>query len=535
MIKQRRSGVLLHITSLPSTFGIGNLGPEAYRFADFMHRSGLTYWQILPLNPVDKASGYSPYSSFSAFAGNPLLISPELLVKDRLLAKEAITNPPKFSDNQVEFGEVVPLLKSFLDEAFARFSRSRSKVMRNSYEQFCMYQADWLDDFADFTAFKHHFNNASWDQWPAEIRDRDVLAMDELRQKVQPTILQTKFEQFIFFRQWNILKTYCRKKGIHLFGDIPFYVGYDSADVWAHQDMFKLKNNKLPKSVAGVPPDYFSETGQLWGMPIFDWKRLKKKNYHWWMHRLTHNFEMFDLIRLDHFRAFSAFWEVPAKEKTAINGKWKKGPGKKFFKRLQKKHKQLAIIAEDLGDIDQDVHDLMDAFAFPGMKVLHFSVGEGMPKNGYIPHHHQPNAVVYTGTHDNNTTLGWFQQLKVADRNRLSDYIQQKVTPDNVAWLLISMAMRSVCRLSVIPMQDFLNLGEEAIMNRPSTATDNWQWRMAPKVTTAALARKIRKLNEQFDRLPEPNVVKKKKTSTKSPKQPSPKKTKTRTTKKRES
>nr|WKN36193.1 4-alpha-glucanotransferase [Tunicatimonas sp. TK19036] len=527
MIKQRRSGVLLHITSLPSKFGIGNLGPEAYRFADFMQRSGLTYWQILPLNPVDKASGYSPYSSFSAFAGNPLLISPELLLKDRMLNKEELNNLPDFATDKVEFEKAVPLLKTLLEAAFERFTRSRSKTLRNSYDQFCMFEADWLDDFADFTAFKQHFKNSSWDQWPAEIRDRDVLAMDALRQKVQRTIDQTKFEQFIFFRQWNILKEYCQKKGIHFFGDIPFYVGYDSADVWAHQSIFKLKKNKLPKSVAGVPPDYFSETGQLWGMPIFDWKKLKKKNYQWWLHRLTHNFDMFDLIRLDHFRAFSAFWEVPASEKTAINGTWQKGPRKKFFKRLQKKHKQLDIIAEDLGDIDQDVHDLMNAFDFPGMKVLHFAVGDGMPKSGYISHHHEPNSVVYTGTHDNNTTKGWFNQLKDVDRKRLSEYLQQKVTADNVAWLLSNMAMRSVCRLCVIPMQDFLNLGEEAIMNRPSTGTDNWLWRMAPKSTTPALARNIHKMNEQFDRLPEPNVVKKKKSSTKDSEQPKPKPKKT--------
>ncbi|WKN43458.1 4-alpha-glucanotransferase [Tunicatimonas pelagia] len=509
MITQRRSGVLLHITSLPSEHGIGNLGPEAYRFADFMQRSGLTYWQILPLNPVDQGSGYSPYSGLSAFAGNPLLISPELLVKDRLLRKEEAAVSTRFRADQVDFKKVVPAIRAWLDLAFTRFARSKSKRLRQAYEQFCMYEADWLDDFADFTAFRQHFGGKSWEKWPSEIRDRDVLAMDELKTKVRKGIDQTKFEQFIFFRQWNTLKVYCQKKGVKFLGDIPFYVGYDSADVWAHQEIFKLKKSKLPKTVAGVPPDYFSETGQLWGMPIFNWKELQKKNYHWWMHRVSHNLAMFDLVRLDHFRAFSAFWEVNASEKTAINGKWKKGPADKFFRRLKKKHRKLPIIAEDLGDIDQPVHDLMSEFGLPGMKVLHFAFGPGMPKSGYIPHHHVPNTIVYTGTHDNNTSRGWFKRLRVTDQNNVSSYLQQPVTEQNAAYLLSCLAMQSVGKLCVIPMQDFLNLGEEAIMNRPSTPSGNWGWRMKPDAITTPLARQIKKMNQLYDRLPEPIVLKK--------------------------
>ncbi|MEM9832404.1 MAG: 4-alpha-glucanotransferase [Bacteroidota bacterium] len=508
MIHQRRSGVLLHITSLPSVYGIGNLGPEAYRFADFMKRAGLTYWQILPLNPVDQASGFSPYSSLSVFAGNPLLISPELLVKDRLLQKKDIANTLAAGD-KVPFKQVVPLVRHWLQLAFARFSRSRSKRLRRAYDQFCMYEADWLDDFADFTAFRQHFGGKRWDKWPAEIRDRDVLAMDELRTEVEERIRQTKFEQFIFFRQWTTLKAYCQQKGVQFLGDIPFYTGYDSADVWAHQKIFKLKKNKRPKAVAGVPPDYFSKTGQLWGMPVFDWKQLKEKNYHWWMHRVSHNLNMFDLVRLDHFRAFSAFWEVDASEKTAINGKWKKGPQGEFFKKLRKKHKKLPIIAEDLGDIDQPVHDLMTEFDLPGMKVLHFAFGADMPKSSYILHHHVPNSIVYTGTHDNNTTRGWFKRLKVTDRNRMSDYLQQSVTEQNAAYLLSCLAMQSVGKLCVIPMQDFLNLGEEAIMNRPSTATGNWLWRMRPDTITSPLVRQIKKMNQLYGRLPTPIKVKK--------------------------
>jgi len=359
-------------------------------------------------------------------------------------------------------------------------------------------------DFADYSAFRQHFQNQSWDKWPDEIKNRDALALDDLRKKLSQTVNQTKFEQFVFFRQWNALKAYCQKKGVKFLGDIPFYVGYDSADVWANQDIFKLKKNKLPKAVAGVPPDYFSKTGQLWGMPVFDWKQLKKKNYHWWMHRINHNLEMFDLVRLDHFRAFSDYWEVQASEKTAINGMWKKGPRGKFFKKLKKKHKEVPIIAEDLGDIDQPVRDLMQDFGLPGMKVLHFAFGADMSKSGYIPHHHEPNAIVYTGTHDNNTTRGWFKRLRLADRKRISQYLQQSVSVENAAYLLSSLAMQSVCQLCVIPMQDFLNLGEEAIMNRPSTPSGNWLWRMKPDAITAPLTRQIKILNLVYDRLPEP-------------------------------
>ena len=509
MITQRRSGVLLHITSLPSPNGIGNLGPAAYKFADFMQRSGLTYWQILPLNPVDEGSGFSPYSGLSAFAGNPLIISPELLVRDRLLTNSDIKHKKKYTSDKVEFTAVVPQIKSWLNLAYQKFTRSRSKRLKDSYEQFCLYEADWLDDFADYSAFRKHFKGKSWDQWPNDIKSRDALALDDLRNKLHLTVNQIKFEQFIFFRQWNALKAYCQKKGVKFLGDIPFYVGYDSADVWAHQDIFKLKKNKLPKVVAGVPPDYFSKTGQLWGMPVFDWKQLKKKNYHWWMHRINHNLAMFDLVRLDHFRAFSAFWEVKASEKTAINGKWKDGPQDEFFKKLKKKHKQVPIIAEDLGDIDQPVRNLMKDFGLPGMKVLHFAFGVDMPKSGYIPHHHEPNSIVYTGTHDNNTTKGWFKRLRIADRKRVAQYLQQDVSVENAAYLLSGLAMQSVCQLCVIPMQDFLNLGEEAIMNRPSTPTGNWLWRMKQDAITALLTRQIKTMNQVYDRLPAPIAPKK--------------------------
>lgn len=501
MIDERRSGVLLHITSLPSPYGIGNLGPAAYEFADFMKKSGLTYWQILPLNPVEEASGFSPYSGLSAFAGNPLLISPELLHKAKLIERKDLNTRLKFQEENVDFEKVIRYLLPILNKAFATFQQKGSGQLRGQYQRFCKSNEVWLDDFADYMAFKQHFENESWVMWPEDIRDRNPKALKKLQQELSESVEKEKFLQFVFFQQWNALKSYCQRKGVHFFGDIPFYVGYDSADVWSHPSLFKLRDNKAPKAIAGVPPDYFSETGQLWGMPVFDWKVLKKQKYDWWLLRIKQNLEMFDLIRLDHFRAFSHYWEVPAGHETAINGRWKKGPGGKLFKLLQKKYKNLPIIAEDLGEIDQPVRDLMQEYALPGMKVLHFAFGNDMSQSGYVPHHHVPNAVVYTGTHDNNTTRGWYQKdLRAADRKRLAAYLQREISADNVAQELTRVAFSSVCQLAVVPMQDLLNLDHKAIMNRPSTPSGNWAWRMKKGLTTAPLAREVKELNRLYDR-----------------------------------
>lgn len=501
MINERRSGVLLHLTSLPAPHGIGNLGPAAYQFANFMKKAGLTYWQLLPLNPVEGASGYSPYSGLSAFAGNPLLISPELLVKERLLERSDLNTRFKFSEEQVDFDKVIRFLLPLLDKAFQTFRNGRAGKRRDRYEQFCVDNAVWLNDFADYMAFKQHHQGEPWMMWPEPIRTRNKKALKSLREELSESIEKEKFLQFVFFEQWDALKSHCETRGVRLFGDIPFYVGHDSADVWAHPDIFKLGNSKKPGFVAGVPPDYFSEHGQLWGMPVFDWKELKKQKYDWWMQRMDQNLSMYDLVRLDHFRAFSAYWEVPAGHETAMNGRWKKGPGNKLFKLFKKKYADLPIIAEDLGEIDQPVRDLMHDYDLPGMKVLHFAFGEDMPKSGYVPHHHVPNAVVYTGTHDNNTTRGWFEKdLRAADRKRLSAYLQRPVTAKNVANELVRLAFASVGGLAVVPMQDLLNLDHKSIMNRPSTPTGNWAWRMKEGATTATLARTVRQLNERYDR-----------------------------------
>ena len=509
MLKDRTCGILLHITSLPSEFGIGDLGPEAYKFADFMLQSGFTYWQILPLNPVEGKSGYSPYSGLSAFAGNPLLISPTLLYDEGYLTQDDIIHQEKFSKDKVDFEDVIPLKVEMLDKAFQSFETDPTHRQAGIFRKFCQENEGWLENYAEYMAIKNHFERQPWYEWPDPVRDREKHTMKKLRKKLRNMIQKEKFLQFVFFQQWETLKQYCKDRGIRFFGDIPFYVGYDSADVWAHPEIFKLNKDKSMKCVAGVPPDYFSETGQLWGMPIFDWKKLRKNNYRWWMQRLSHNLEMFDLIRLDHFRAFSAYWEVPAEETTAIPGKWKKGPGKRFFRKLSKRYPKLPIIAEDLGDIDQPVYDLMDAFDLPGMKVLLFAFGEGMPQNGYIPHHHVKNSVVYTGTHDNNTCRGWFASTDDETRQRLATYLNRSMNEKSAAGHMVRMAMSSVSRLCIIPAQDFLNLGQEAMMNVPSTAQGNWLWRLQPKKANEKLAQKIQDMVILYDRCrPEINPVK---------------------------
>ncbi|WKN30757.1 4-alpha-glucanotransferase [Porifericola rhodea] len=510
MLTDRSCGILLHITSLPSKYGIGDLGPQAYKFADFMLEAGLTYWQILPLNPVEGESGYSPYSGLSAFAGNPMLISPELLFDEGYLSEEDLIADETFSEDKVDFEAVIRYKKTVLEKAFAAFETKASAKQNGLFKKFCHEHKKWLNDYADYMAIKNYFGAQPWYDWPADLRDRQKDSLKEFRKKLKKEVKKEKYLQFVFFQQWQTLKLYCKDRGVKFFGDIPFYVGYDSADVWAHPDIFKLDDEKTPKAVAGVPPDYFSETGQLWGMPVFDWKELRSQRYEWWIDRLSHNLDMFDLIRLDHFRAFSDYWEVPADEETAINGSWKKGPGRRFFKHLSKLYPDMPIIAEDLGDIDQPVYDLMDRFKLPGMKVLLFAFGEGMPQNSYVPHHHTENAVIYTGTHDNNTCLGWFTEASEVERKNLGKYASRTISERNVANQMVRLALSSVGKLCVIPMQDFLGLGKEAIMNVPSTATGNWLWRMEAGKADQKLARKINDMLSLYDRLRSTNGFPKK-------------------------
>lgn len=499
MIFSRSSGLLLHLTSLPSPYGIGDMGPAAFDFVDFLHQAGQKYWQLLPLTPTKTFYGNSPYSSPSAFAGNTLLISPEKLVRQGYLKKADLKHTTRFKTDEVLFDKVGQFKARILEEAFGNFNKQKSK---ESFDKFCYESKGWLDDYALFTALKDHFNNTSWTQWPKELRDRKPAALKKAYADLKEQVEKEKFFQFIFFQQWQELKAYCHQKQVQLIGDVPFYVNHDSADCWANARYFKLDQEKKPTVVSGVPPDYFSETGQLWGTPVYDWDLLQGEQFSWWIDRIRQNLSLFDVVRLDHFRAFSAFWEVPADEETAINGQWIKCPGHDFFKRVKEMFPQMPFIAEDLGDVDKAVFRLRDKFKLPGMKILLFAFGEGMGNNQYIPHHHPRNSLVYTGTHDNNTVVGWYQNADRAEKRRLASYTgHQRITSENVYKIMQRMALGSVADLVILPVQDVLGMGEEAIMNRPGTTTGNWSWRMAPGLLNSEIADHLKELNNIYGRM----------------------------------
>jgi 4-alpha-glucanotransferase len=500
MLNQRGSGILLHFTSLPSPFGIGDFGPWSYRFADFLAKTKQSYWQSLPLNPTDIMYGNSPYHSMSAFGFNPLLISPELLIQEGALTQADVEPVPEFSRNRVDFERVVSYKHRLLSLAYDRFKREGTN---GEYRSFCFQQASWLDDFALFVALKEQFNGRPWNEWPAPLRDRDPEALSRERERLSERVQEQKFFQHLFFRQWSSLKKYCTARGIKIIGDVPIYVVYDSADVWRHPTLFNLDHEKRPVMVAGVPPDYFSKTGQLWGNPVYRWEALQSTGYEWWTRRIRHNLSLFDVVRVDHFRGFMAYWEVPATETIAVNGHWVEAPGMDFFTRLSSVFPDLPIIAEDLGTITPDVWATMEHFGFPGMKVLLFAFDESLPRNAYAPHNHTKNAVVYTGTHDNNTAKAWYEkELGEQERARLSRYIGREVNADNVHRELIRLAMMSVADTAILPMQDLLGLGEWARMNRPARENGNWQWRLTPEQITAPLEKELLELTELYGRNP---------------------------------
>ena len=494
----RGSGVLLHLTCLPSPFGIGDLGPWAYRLADFLFESRQRFWQILPLNPTEPGHGNSPYHSMSAFAGNPLMISPELLANEGLVPRERLSDLPDFPQDRVDYEKVVSWKLNFFREAYGTFKRMGEN---RGYKDFCEEHAVWLDDFALFGALKAHFQGKMWTDWPEALRDRRPEALQAARDMLGEASDSVCFLQYIFFRQWQALKKYCNERGIHLIGDIPIYVVHDSVDVWAHPDQFNLDREKRPLTVAGVPPDYFSDTGQLWGNPVYRWAVLQEKGYDWWFQRMSHNLSLFDLVRVDHFRGFIGYWEVPATEKDAIRGRWVEAPAMDFFTQLTARFPSVPIIAEDLGIITPDVKEVMGRFGFPGMKVLLFAFGEDLPTNPYVPHNHIPNCVVYTGTHDNNTARAWFEkELTPADKGRLMRYLGREVESRNIHRELIRLAMMSVADKVILPMQDLLGLGEEARMNRPAKSKGNWQWRLLPEQLSQELAKELRDLTEIYGR-----------------------------------
>lgn len=496
----RGSGILLHLTSLPSDFGIGDLGPWAYRFVDFLAKAKQSYWQILPLNPIDPIYGNSPYQSPSAFAGNPLLISPDLLVEDGLLLKKDIDSGLNFPAAKVAYELVITYKKEMLKLAFANFQKKKAA---DDYENFCQENSSWLFDFALFMALKSKFEGKPWYDWPEELRDRKPEALAAV-QKEMDIAEQSKFEkfhQYIFFKQWRQIKGYCQENKVHIIGDLPIYVNYDSADVWSYPELFKLDENKKPYVVAGVPPDYFSETGQLWGNPIYNWDVMRKEGYAWWINRLNHILKLVDLVRIDHFRGFVAYWEVPAQEKTAVNGRWVEAPAMDFFSHLKEKYPTLPFIAEDLGIITPDVKEVMKHFQLPGMKVLLFAFGPDMATNPYLPHNFTPNCVAYTGTHDNNTIKGWLKKEALPEeQERLFKYLGRKVTADELPWELIRLLMMSVANTVIFPMQDILGLGAEARMNHPSTQKGNWEWQLLPEQINDLLAARLAEMTEIYGR-----------------------------------
>jgi 4-alpha-glucanotransferase len=496
-MKRRGSGILLHISSLPSPCGIGDLGPQAYQFADFLAQTKQSFWQILPLTPTLPVAGSSPYHGRSAFAGNPLLISPELLVQDGLLNAGEIYPFPPSSGNFVDFRSVISYKENLFDLSFERF---RSRRPKKDYADFCSRHAYWLEDYSRFVAFHAHFGEKVWSDWPAEVRDRSPEALKALDQELNFQKEREKFLQYTFYRQWDSLKNYCNQRSIQIFGDLPIYVQYDSAELWTHPELFKLDGAKKPYAVAGVPPDYFSKTGQYWGNPIYRWDVLRQTGYDWWIQRMGHNGRLYDLLRIDHFIGLVAYWEIPAQEKTAINGKWVEAQGEDFLKTLFKKLPSFPLIAEDLGLVTPAVREIMRRFELPGMKVLLFAFS-GDATNPYLPHNHLPGCVLYTGTHDNNTVRGWFEkETTPEDLKRLFRYLGREVSAGEVSLEFIRLAMMSVAKMAIVPIQDLLGLGAESRMNTPSSTEGNWKWKLLPEQITPAHAEKLRELTEIYGR-----------------------------------
>jgi 4-alpha-glucanotransferase len=496
-MKRRGSGILLHITSLSSPFGIGDLGPEAYRFVDFLVEAKQSFWQLLPINPTAPVYYNSPYHSTSAFAGNPLFISLALLVKEGLLDKNEFEPLPDFPGNKVDYQGVIDFKEVLFHQAYERFKTKRN----DDYERFCAQESPWLNDFSLFAALKLHGEGRAWSEWPRDLRDRDPKALRSAEHDLIDAINRENFLQYIFFKQWSALKEYCCQKNIQVIGDIPIYVQHDSADVWSHPEFFKLDENKRPFVVAGVPPDYFSKTGQRWGNPVYNWDMLKQKGYGWWIERIAYNLKKFDFIRIDHFRGFKGYWEIPAGEKTAINGRWVEAPAMDFFTQLTKKFACLPIIAEDLGIITPDVREVMSHFEFSGMKILLFAFGKDLPTNPYIPHNLPQNCVAYTGTHDNNTIRGWFNtEATPEDKKRLFQYLGREVPINELNWEMIRLLMMSPANAIIIPMQDILGLDEEARMNTPATLTGNWEWKLLPDHLNPSLAKSLRDITEIYGR-----------------------------------
>ncbi|WP_128546346.1 malto-oligosyltrehalose synthase [Larkinella soli] len=500
-VSERGAGVLMPVTSLPSLFGVGDFGPEARAFADFLSRSRQKFWQLLPVNPTGPGVGFSPYSTYSSMAGNTLLISPEALAADGLL------DPADWADSVLPAGDTIDykgaeeVKKPLFVKAWRAFREGRATWLEGPFREFCDQEAAWLDDFALYTVLKQVHRQKPWYEWPEEIRKRELTALSDLSEKHAQALDEVRWFQFIFARQWHGLRTYCNQLGIQLFGDLPFYVSYDSVDVWANPELFSLDEEGRLTAVAGVPPDYFNADGQLWGMPVFRWDRMKEQGYDWWIRRIRKNRELYDLVRIDHFRAMADYWEVPAGEKTAIHGEWKPGPGHDFFEKLEQELGPVPLVAEDLGDISEEVYELRDAFGMPGMKVIQFAFGD-VPGSPHFPHNYAENFIAYTGTHDNNTVRGWFaRDADPAARRQAERYAGVPLTEENVHEVFGRLVYASVAKTVILPVQDVLGLDETARINTPAEAAGNWLWRLRPGRLTEAEETRLREWAVLYNRV----------------------------------
>ena len=493
----RTSGVLMPISSLPSPYGIGTMGKDAKKFVDFLEKGGQKYWQILPICPT--SYGDSPYQSFSSFAGNPYFIDLDYLCKDKLLTqKECESYDWGKSAKKVDYGIMYINRYDLLKKAFARFKKN----IPDDYSTFCKKEAEWLDEYTLFMALKDANDGHAWSQWDEQLKVRNEKAIKEAKEKYADDIEFYKMLQYLFFKQWKALKKYANEKGIEIIGDVPIYVAMDSADVWANPKQFYLDKELNPIEVAGCPPDAFSEDGQLWGNPLFRWDVMKKDNYSWWTKRIKAMASLYDIVRIDHFRGFDSYYAIPAKDDTAKNGKWKEGPGMDLFNVLEKKLGKLPIIVEDLGFLTPSVRKLLKDSGFPGMKVIQFAF-DSNGGSAYLPHNYPENSVVYTGTHDNDTTRGWYHSTDKATRDFAKEYMNaQRLDEDDLAWDFIRLAMSSKANLCVTPMQDLLNLDGKARINVPSTLGGNWTWRMEKGQFDEETVKRLKRMTWLYERLP---------------------------------
>jgi 4-alpha-glucanotransferase len=494
----RSSGVLLHPTSFPGPYGIGELGTEARRFIDFLAKGGQRVWQIMPLGPT--SYGDSPYQCLSAFAGNPYLISLDDLRHRGLVKEDELSAARSLPHDRVDYGGIFQVKPRIMEKAWRRWRERGDADSKNRFESWRAANASWLEDFVLFMALKDANGGKPWIEWPAELARRDGQALERCRGDLHESIERHRFLQFIFFEQWQSLRRYANERGVRIIGDLPIFVAYDSAEVWANPEVFLLDDAGHPTVVAGVPPDYFSATGQRWGNPLYRWDAMRRDGFAWWIERFRRTFELFDIVRIDHFRGFEACWEVPGHEETAMNGRWVKAPGAELFRAVKAALGDLPVIAEDLGLITPEVDALRRETGFPGMRVLHFAF-DGDPGNLYLPHNYEANTVVYTGTHDNDTSEGWFATTSEKERNHCIDYSGRE-TPYPVHQRLMRLALGSVADTAIMPLQDLLGLGGEARMNVPGAASGNWSWRYNEAKLTDGVARHLRYLTGMYGRLP---------------------------------